>query len=541
MSKFNGTKVSKPTGKNMAGGVSYDRTAKKEIVSVILNSMLTGIDSYYESEEARMSRIEELIKNNVSDNGMFIAKAMIYTRNEGRLRSISHYMACLLTEIVKGQAFLKPALVKTIVRADDMTEMLSLWNRRNKGKMVPNSLRRAFKIALETKFQAYHLKKYAQTSSVVKMKDVVKMAHPSPKNFDDKDIFKRVIEDTLDTIETAETINSSKNGKDRVDAYMTQIKDGKMGYMAAVKNIRTMLENGITERDLKIWANMITDPKKVSKSMMLPFRFIDAWNVVCKLEDSPNEDNHDYTLKNEIERVFGDTRKTANSISMEEKLKIVKNALERAFGLSSGNTNIALEGEKVAILLDESGSMGGYHGYGYSDIDENKTDPFYIGKVLAASMKMGMKNSDCLFYTWADTCTKREVTNNSPFKFINSLNTKGGGTDVSAPLKKLISEKTYVDKIVILTDLQMYSGYGGSGSFENQLKTYVNKYRNDVNPNVKILFWTLCGYGGGTPIDLEKTSEIFEVAGYSDKMLEIIPKLWNDKDYLINVIEAIEL
>ena len=354
------------------------------------------------------------------------------------------------------------------------------------------------------------------------------------------DIFRMVIEDTLPNISTAQTINASKTGKERVDAYMDDIRSGKAGYMSIVKNIRTLLENGVSVEDLKVWANMITDPKRVAASMMLPFRFVDAWNAV-KDAGVVKQGQVDGALKAQLEKALGVTHQEVKVENMAEKLAIVKKALERAFGLSAGNTNIAGDGEKVAILLDESGSMGGCYGYG----NEDKSQPFYIGKTLAAAMKVGMNEDDCLFYTWADTCTKREVKGQSPFEFINKLNTCGGGTDVSAPLKELIRTKTKVEKIIILTDMQMYSGYGNHG-IGDQVKNYINQYKKEVNPSVKVLFWNLQGYGNstggsGAPIDFEKTPEIFECSGYSDKMLEVIPKLWNDNDFLIKEIEAIEL
>lgn len=492
MAKFNDTNKIKANSLNEAGGLAYDRTFEKEVAAVVLNSMLNG-DNFYETEAERLKRIEQLVSVDI-DKSLFVAKTMVFTRNEGRLRSISHFLAGILAENVKGSDFLRPALVKSIVRPDDMTEMLALWNSRNNGKMLPNSMRRAFKDALETKFDEYQFKKYAQPKAKVKLKDVVKLVHPSPKNFDDKDIFQKVIEDNLKPIETAQTINASKTGTERVDAYVEQLKSGKIGYMAAVKNIRTMLENGISENDLKIWSNFITDPKRVKKSMLLPTRFVDAWKAVKHL-----------TID-------------------EFKKKIVKNALERAFALSAGNTNIAEEGEKVAVLLDESYSMYGR--------------PFEVGKTLSAAMKVGMNEDNCLFYTWADRCVKRDVNGLSAFDFIDSMACRGGGTDVEAPLQELIRTGTSVDKIVIFTDMQMYDRWINIG---DQIKNYLKEYKTKVNADVKVLFWNLEGYGGGSPIDLERTQDVFEVAGFSDKMLEIIPKLWNDKDFLIKEIESVKL
>ena len=179
MSKFNGTNKSKPTGTNMAGGVSYSRPIKKEIVSVVLNSMLNG-DSYYEKETDRLKRIETLIGKAVEDSE-FVAKCAVYTRNEGRLRSVSHLLSVILLEKVKGEGFVRAALEKVMLRPDDATEIVALFNQRNPGKMIPNALRRAIKHNLENSWDMYQLKKYAQPKSKVKTKDLVKLSHPDPK------------------------------------------------------------------------------------------------------------------------------------------------------------------------------------------------------------------------------------------------------------------------------------------------------------------------------------------------------------------------
>jgi hypothetical protein len=179
MSKFNGTNKATPTGTNMAGGVSFDRPIKKEVVSVVLNSMLNG-NSYYEKETDRLARIENLIKDSGADSE-FVAKAAVYTRTEGRLRSVSHFLSVLLLESVKGESYIRKALEKVMLRLDDATEIVSLWNIRNKGKMIPNALRRAIKHNLETKWDLYSMKKYAQPKSKIKAKDLVKLCHPNPK------------------------------------------------------------------------------------------------------------------------------------------------------------------------------------------------------------------------------------------------------------------------------------------------------------------------------------------------------------------------
>ena len=68
--------------------------------------------------------------------------------------------------------------------------------------------------------------------------------------------------------------------------------------------------------------------------------------------------------------------------------------------------DIANKNEKVALLLDESSSMG-----------SSDKDPFTIGKTLMASMLCGLDKKNVVGYLWATT--PREVSiDKSPMKFV---------------------------------------------------------------------------------------------------------------------------
>ena len=497
MSKFNqkavGSSNAMPDAVNQAGGVSYSRPIKHEIVSVVLNTMING-DSFYESEKDRLTRIEKMLDN--PELAEFVAKTMVYTRNVGNLRSISHYLACILSEKVKGSNYLRSALRKSFIRPDDLTETLALWNSRNKGKMVPNSLRRAFKDALEA-YDTYQMKKYEGARSVVKLRDVVKLAHP-------KGDFKALIEGTLDNIQTAQTVNAGSTGEARAENYKSMLQNRKLGYMAALKNVKNILESGADVETVDLLCSLLRNEKACLGSRVLPFRFTQAYGIV-------NEMNIDRLLAK----------------------KILK-AIEDGFILSARNIPIVEGNESVAILLDESCSMG-WSLDGASDMTQKS--PFMIGKTLMASMLTGLEKSNVVGYLWADRA--REVSvDGSPFEFIKNTKTRGGSTDVWAAISGLIKSKTKVDKLVILTDMQMYSVDYVSNGARSEFKDMVKEYRK-ISPNVKVLFWNLQGYGGGTPMKLDH--DILEVDGFSDKMLEVAAKMWKDKDALVKEIEAIEL
>lgn len=495
MSKFNksastvNSASTTPNAINAAGALSYSRVnVKQELATVILNSMLNG-DSYYEKEADRLTRIEALL--NDQEISEFAAKAMVYTRNTGNLRSISHYLAVLLSENAKGTTYLRSALAKTFVRPDDLTETLSLWNVRNSKKMVPNSLRRAFKDSLET-FDNYQLKKYEGKRNSTKLRDVVKLARPVPS---DKRDFKALIEGTLANIATAQTVNAGSTGESRAENYKAMLKERKLGYMAALKNIKNILEAKADEETIDLLCALLRNEKACLNSKVLPFRFMDAAEIINGLS---------------IDRILS---------------KRLIAAIEDGFIISARNIPLVQEGEKVAILLDESGSMGG-----------GSKSPFAIGKTLMASMLTGLDKNNTVGYLWADYAREISV-DGRPFDFIAKTGTQGGGTNLAGAFEGLVKTETNVDVIVILTDMQQNYFTGG---YHGDINAMVKNYRK-INPNVKIIFWNLQGYGGGTPIKL--SNSILEVSGFSDKLIDVAAKMlkYSDMDFLVKEIESIKL
>ena len=488
MSKFNKTtkEVTKinntPDTTNAIGYPAFDRNnIKQDIANVVLSSMLNG-NSFYESEADRLKRIETTCSE--TEVSEFVAKAMVYARTIGNLRSISHFLAVLLAENAKGTTYLRTALTKSFQRADDLSECVSLWNSRNPGKMIPNSLRRAMRDKFET-FDNYALKKYEQPRSSVKLRDVAKLCRPNPEL--SKGDIKALIEGRLPNIETAQTINAGSSGSDRATNYKKALQERTLGYMAALKNIKNILQSNPDEETIDLLCEFLRNENACLKSKVLPFRYVDAYNEIKCL----NADK--FIIK-----------------------KLIK-AVEDAFLISSRNIGISEPGEKVAILLDESGSMQG--------------QPFNVGKSLMASMLCGLDKTNTIGYLWAYTA--REVSvNGSPFEFLDKVQTQGGGTNLGSAFYELTRNNTFVDTIVVFTDEQQ--------NYFGNLPEMVKEYRK-INPKVKILFWNLNGYAGGTPLKL--SNSILEVSGYSDKLLEVAGNMlkYGDIDYLVKEIESISL
>ena len=467
-------KTSKTTeSQNLAGGKAFERTnAKQELISIVLNSLNTN-DLYYMNDLIYKHNLIKVL-DKVNDLE-FIAKLMVFSRNEIGLRLVAKSLADYLMKNANGKEFLSKALYKSFVRPDDLTDLMAL----SKCKKV-NSFKRAARKALEKKWDIYQLKKYSGSKLKVKLKDIVKLVHPSlkeyNKNFDNSlDVFKDIIEDKLPNIQTAQTLNASKTVYD-----IEKIQ--KLGYMAMVKNICNILENCSDVKEcVEFICNRLLNKNQIKNSKILPFRFYDAFKSLSKLN---------------IDQFY---------------ITYIRKTLVKAMTISSENLN--LKG-RTALLLDESGSMHGR--------------PFDYGKSLCASLM----NENTLIYLWAENC--RLVDNTEPYSFVSNVECHGGGTYIEAPLKKLIQNQTFVDNIIIFTDMQLYS----DSYYNKTIETYISKYRK-INPNVKIVFWNLQPYGRETPVRF--TKDILEVCSCSDYIVSILSEIMQDKDYFIKLIEKIDL
>ena len=517
MANFN--KASKNSSVNMIpnkeGATSYVRgDLRLDLISAV-TSFVQQKDKFYETADERYETITKLIKT-ICDSGqsLFVLKLLVYTRTVLGLRSVSHFIAYTLLGCVRGEPLLRKAIRMAILRPDDMTEILSLWDSnhtgeelvatitaekdgavttitKEKAKMPPNALRRAFKDVLESKFSVIDFARHAGENHKIKLRDIVRLARPA-KN---QDAIKALLNRDLPKAQSVE--GKLAKGEKAANVVKELLDENKLGYMAALKNITKTIESSADDKTIEDLCNYLVNQKAIKKSMVLPFRFFDAYKEVKNLHN-----------------------KEIDSMVVQKLL----NVIEKAFSIASGEVQIVKEGERVAVVLDESGSMDG--------------DPFKIASVLMASLltKLNPANTLALAFSNNERVLDSRVAHNNPLEFASNLQAVGGGTEIQAVFNHIVRTKTKVDKIIIFSDSQMYSSLGNDPM--EKLSKYLTKVK-EVSPDVMVMFWNLEGYNTGTPIKL--SSSILEVHGYSDKMLQLIPKMWKSKTALIEEIEKIEI
>lgn len=509
MSKFNTIPLQKQS--NLAGGISYRSDAKYELAINAMSSTLSN-DFFYESEETRIASLEALSKELIeSDNAQFVAKCAIYARHNANLRSVSHVLGVNLCEYATGSGVIKPAINRLIKRVDDMTELTSLWNTKHPKAMIPNGMRKAFKEVLEERrFDAYQLKKYEQKNAKVKLKDIIRLARPSKH----LELYKQVLDVTLPKIEQLHT--SIKADTDIQETFVELAKANKVGYMEALKMTPKILEGYGRDETLKHWKAIIQSEKMQSHSGVLPFRYYKAY-----VDSRKRPDDAVFSIMNR-----GGLDALKEKYTARDVYKEISAVLEQAFTKATQIDPLAHKGEKVAILIDNSGSMSS-NSLGLS--------LFAHSLILTKAIIQNIGSENVKLYFWSDICEEINLSEDISFEWISKHSAANRATLVSMPFHRLIEDRVAVNKVIILTDCQMYP----HGRSKHTFKTYADLYKSDIAPNAKVLFWDLAGYGAGTPIKLD--GDFLEISGLSDKLLSIAPKLWNDKDALVKEIEAIEI
>jgi hypothetical protein len=128
---------------------------------------------------------------------------------------------------------------------------------------VKKGLAKAF-----TKFSAYQLRKYNRDGAV-KLRDVLFLSHAKPKDEAQAKVWKQLVDGTLEAPDTWE-VNLS-GGADKKETFTRLIQEGKLGYMALMRNLRKMTEVGVN-------SHLINTAlvEGASRSKALPFRYIAA-------------------------------------------------------------------------------------------------------------------------------------------------------------------------------------------------------------------------------------------------------------------------
>ena len=192
-----------------------------------------------------------------------------------KVHGLRHAPLMLLLDLIRrGGTGVADAIDQTIGRADEMAELVALYwrnGRRPLSKQMKVGLARAF-----ARFNEYQLAKYDRDGPV-RLRDVMFLCHVKPRDDDHAAILQRVASRTLAVPDTWEVALSG--GSDKKETFERLIREGKLGYLALLRNLRNMAQAGVD-------TGMIRDAilaRKGAKGIE-PFRYVAAARAAPQFE-----------------------------------------------------------------------------------------------------------------------------------------------------------------------------------------------------------------------------------------------------------------
>ena len=557
MAKFNSKKTPvTPTEVNFMGEMAFKLSDKEELVSTVMTTFLT--DAYYESESEVTNRIMKLLDK---VDPLFAAKLAIYARNEGKLRSVTHLISAYLAKAISGTDWGKRFYNKIVIRPDDMSEILSCYAHLNGSdkevKKIPNSIKRGFKAALE-RLDAYQIDKYKMERREISLVDLVNIFHPkgTQKN---EEAYRRLMNgESLDGLYSTKILEKemSAAGQKTKDASKEEKEAAKHDAIADVlDNVKGMPMMNLLRnlRNIILYApdkvddacEQLATAEKVQNSRLLPFRFATAYSEIEKLS---------YDYKDPGTKIAFESDKTVAKVSRAEfsALKTqVLNAIERALELSCANIP-KLDGN-VAILVDHSGSVRGDAG-GSSRVSAfSATTRAMIGNLFATMVAYRQDNvyiglfGDRLISVPIDRKKRMLDFNKESYNLGDRC---GGSTEAGIYdfMRQVVKEKKKIDNVIVFSDCQIgetnrYGGftawYGTSSSDRGGHFHELFKEFRKINPQANFIVCNLNQCGGTSVFD--KSQRILNIAGWSERIFDVITSNCKGWDALIKEIEAIEI
>lgn len=505
--KFNfkfGTRVKETV--NYEKEKAFVLTPQLELYTAVATAGLS--DQFYEKTADKMQRIRELIEKN---DAAFVAKLAVYAREQMYLRSIPLVLAVELAKQQSGNDIVGKLTSRVVQRADEITEMLAYYalaNERNDVKKL-NKLSKQLQKGLAAafnRFDEYQFAKYNRAAAV-KLKDALFLVHPKAKDEAQQALFDKIVKDELQVPYTWE-VELSAAGRQKYDSvelkqaavkatWEALIMSNKMGYMATMRNLRNILEAGVSKEALNKVCEFIANEKAVTNSKQLPFRFLAAYRELKEVKSG--------------------------------RVSKVLDALEQAVLYSAANIAGYDEDTEVVIAADVSGSM-------QKPVSEKSKVLLYdIGLMLAMLLQNRCENAITGMFgdTWkVINVPKKNVLSNVQ-EFYRREGEVGYSTNGYLVVKDLLKRNKVVDKVMLFTDCQLWNS---NNSAEN-IATLWKQYKK-IAPAAKLYLFDLAGYGN-TPLNVQR-DDVYLIAGWSDKIFNVL-KAIEDGSNAVKLIDAIAL
>lgn len=495
--------LSDPDTTNICGHEAYSIPEELQLLSML--NTLKMEPQYYKSTSEQLEKLQELIEKLGTTDPYFVAQAIVYSRCLGEgMRTVNHVAAALLTPYLRGQEWGKRFFSKwdkkagrggCIFRLDDMEEIKTAYIQLSGGGVLANSMKKGFKTVLESS-DSYQILKYKKASI-----NIANLVHPNIAKCKGTalvdgvelraiDALMRGLKVSADTWEVANSeagqlvAEAKKAGnvteeeaKELLDAAKAEnwnglLKDKKLGILAALRNIRNILE--VCE-DVTALCDLLSDEDQIIKGKIMPYQIDMAYEIVRNdCEDTPN------------------------------KQKVLA-SLVSGYEASVPNLAEVCTGRNL-VILDCSDSMC----CDMRDAKTGRSSGSCIDKAsLIAATIVQATNADCIqFGSQAEYAEQPNGRNLFDYSlYLRRANM--GGTNLATAFNLITEKNKEYDRIFIMSDNECNYGY--------QAKAYADYIRRVNSPYIYSI--DLAAYG---TMPLKNTEKVFYFYGYGSDLFTSI-------------------
>jgi 60 kDa SS-A/Ro ribonucleoprotein len=512
--------IPKPDSTNRQGHAAYSMDKWLRLLTMLNTLKLEN--QYYRSENQTMKELKTLVDECSKEDTYLVAQCIVYSRCVGEgMRSVNHLAASYLAPHCSGKDWAKRFYSLwnkktksggTLFRPDDMSEILACFSAMNKTK-VSNSMKKGFKSSLE-QMDSYSLLKYK--SSLI---DVINLVHPNPNSSSATvehngerisvlDAIMKGISVSADTWEVAqseagqEVAKAVKEGKidkseaetilkeAKADNWASLLKEGKLGVLAALRNIRNILLTEAKSEVVDSLCKLLSNGEVIRKGKIMPYQIDLANEVVISEFNSP------------------DARK-------------ISQALLKGYEMATPNLAEVLTGRNL-VIVDMSGSMSA------QILDPNRKTRYrsssmdkacLIGATIAKATNADIIRfgSDAEYVKWN--------SNSDVFSISSSMKKGMGMTNLAKAWKLAESSGKKYDRVFILSDNECNRG--------SSYTSYASYVKNTGNPYVYSV--DLAAYGT-TQLVGEKVRFYY---GFGYSMFEDVAKNEFNPNYHLDKVKQI--
>lgn len=481
------------------GGHGFSRTPESDLYLLSVSNMVSE-KTFHEDGDPRDERYVDLLHTVALDHPEFgITEMLPWLRHEGFMRTASVLGAAEAARVLcdaHRYSGVTDMVDGVLGRADELGEFLAYWFS-IAGKAWPKRylpVKEGLKRATSRLITEYSYGKYDSAKWNIRFADIIAIVHPVPVDAGQSDLFKMILDRHHNRLDSS-TVRlpmftkasewhtlASANPKatalldpsfvkaagltweDMMSALGSHVRKSKiweavipnMGVGALLKNLRNFDEAEISEKTAAYVCGVISDPERVQKAKVFPYRFLAAHRAVPSLRWGHALETG---LRGSLERVPALGGHTLVLVDRSPSMFPGKHYSTPSQGDISLADQAAVFGAAIAqragraTLVEFGGDTGGYRRTG-------------IGS-RAVEVRKGA----------------------SVLKIVDSFGPEIPGTDIPRAIKDNLTGTH--DRVVIVTDEQSRPGYVTSNMSGVVVEYSIN---NLIPKTTPVYVWNMAGY-----------------------------------------------